>query len=37
LTIAGLAFDTSGGNGPRWHPSPVNSTAGFIARHPPGY
>jgi peptidoglycan hydrolase CwlO-like protein len=37
MTIAGLAFDTSGGNGPRWHPSPVNSTAGFIARHPPGY
>jgi peptidoglycan hydrolase CwlO-like protein len=36
-TIAGLAFDTSGGAGPRWHPSPVSSTAGFIARHPPGY
>jgi hypothetical protein len=37
MTIAGLAFDTSGGNGPRWHASPPNSTAGFIARHPPGY
>jgi peptidoglycan hydrolase CwlO-like protein len=37
MTIAGLAFDTSGGAGPRWHPSPVSSTAGFIARHPPGY
>jgi cell wall-associated NlpC family hydrolase len=37
MTIAGLAFDTSGGAGPRWHPSPVNSPEGFIARHPPGY
>ena len=37
VMIAGLAFDTSGGAGPRWHPSPVSSTAGFIARHPPGY
>jgi peptidoglycan hydrolase CwlO-like protein len=37
MTIAGLAFDTSGGAGPRWHPSPVNSTSGFIARHPAGY
>jgi cell wall-associated NlpC family hydrolase len=37
MTIAGLAFDTSGGAGPRWHPSPVSSTAGYIARHPPGY
>ena len=35
--IAGLAFDTSGGAGPRWHPSPVSSTEGFVARHPPGY
>jgi len=35
--IAGLAFDTSGGAGPRWHSSPVSSTAGFIARHPSGY
>jgi peptidoglycan hydrolase CwlO-like protein len=37
MTIAGLAFDTSGGAGPRWHPSPVSSTEGFIARHPAGY
>ncbi len=37
MIIAGLAFDTSGGAGPRWHPSPVSSTEGFIARHPPGY
>jgi peptidoglycan hydrolase CwlO-like protein len=37
MVIAGLAFDTVGGPGPRWHPSPVSSTEGFIARHPPGY
>ncbi|HEX2095891.1 MAG TPA: hypothetical protein VHF50_00795, partial [Solirubrobacterales bacterium] len=37
MTIAGLAFDTSGGAGPRWHPAPVSSTEGFIARHPAGY
>jgi peptidoglycan hydrolase CwlO-like protein len=37
MTVAGLAFDTSGGAGPRWHPSPVSTTEGFIARHPPGY
>jgi peptidoglycan hydrolase CwlO-like protein len=37
MIIAGLAFDTSGGAGPRWHPSPVSSTSGFIARHPTGY
>ena len=39
MTIAGLAFDTSGsgGAGPRWHSSPPNSTSGFIARHPSGY
>lgn len=39
MTIAGLAFDTSGsgGSGPRWHSSPPNSPEGFIARHPPGY
>lgn len=37
VIIAGLAFDTSGGAGPRWHPSPVSSTEGFVARHPPGY
>ncbi len=35
--IAGLAFDTAGGAGPRWHPSPISSTEGFIARHPPGF
>jgi len=37
MTIAGLAFDTSGGAGPRWHPEMVNSPEGFIARHPSGY
>jgi peptidoglycan hydrolase CwlO-like protein len=37
MIIAGLAFDTSGGAGPRWHSSPVNSHEGFIARHPAGY
>jgi peptidoglycan hydrolase CwlO-like protein len=37
MMIAGLAFDTSGGAGPRWHSSPVNSPEGFIARHPAGY
>jgi peptidoglycan hydrolase CwlO-like protein len=37
MTIAGLAFDTVGGPGPRWHASPVDSTEGFIARHPSGY
>jgi peptidoglycan hydrolase CwlO-like protein len=37
MIIAGLAFDTSGGAGPRWHSSPVNSPEGFIARHPAGY
>ena len=37
MIIAGLAFDTVGGPGPRWHPSPVDSTEGFIARHPAGY
>jgi peptidoglycan hydrolase CwlO-like protein len=37
MIIAGLAFDTVGGPGPRWHPYPVDSTEGFIARHPPGY
>jgi cell wall-associated NlpC family hydrolase len=36
--IAGLRWDTVGdanGTGPRWHLEP-NSTAGFVARHPPG-
>jgi peptidoglycan hydrolase CwlO-like protein len=37
MIVAGLAFDTSGGAGPRWHPEQVSSTEGFIARHPPGY
>jgi len=37
MLIAGLAFDTSGGAGPRWHSSPVYTAEGFIARHPPGY
>jgi len=37
MIIAGLAFDTVGGPGPRWHSSPVSSTSGFIARHPAGY
>lgn len=37
MIIAGLAFDTSGGAGPRWHTEPVSSTEGFIARHPPSY
>jgi peptidoglycan hydrolase CwlO-like protein len=37
MIIAGLAFDTVGGPGPRWHSWPVDSTEGFIARHPSGY
>jgi peptidoglycan hydrolase CwlO-like protein len=37
MIIAGLAFDTVGGPGPRWHSSPTSSTEGFIVRHPPGY
>jgi len=37
MIIAGLAFDTSGGAGPRWHPTPVYTASGFILRHPPGY
>jgi peptidoglycan hydrolase CwlO-like protein len=37
MIIAGLAFDTVGGPGPRWHPEPVDSPEGFIARHPPGF
>ncbi|MFT3865693.1 MAG: hypothetical protein QM729_15610 [Solirubrobacterales bacterium] len=38
MEVAGLRFDTVGderGTGPRWHLMP-NSTAGFVARHPPG-
>jgi hypothetical protein len=37
--IDGLRWDTAGdthGTGPRWHRAMV-STAGFVARHPPGY
>ena len=37
--IAGLRWDTSGntsGTGPRWH-ADMASSAGFVARHPPGY
>jgi cell wall-associated NlpC family hydrolase len=37
--IAGLRWDTSGntsGTGPRWH-TDMASSAGFVARHPPGY
>jgi len=38
VEIAGLRFDTVGaeqGTGPRWHLATV-STAGYVARHPPG-
>ncbi len=38
VEIAGLRFDTVGaeqGTGPRWHLATA-STAGFVARHPPG-
>ena len=38
MTVAGLRFDTSGRTGPRgtrWQPY-MRSTAGFVARHPPG-
>jgi peptidoglycan hydrolase CwlO-like protein len=37
MVIAGIAFDTVGGPGPRWHDPWVSSTEGFIARHPAGY
>jgi hypothetical protein len=37
MTIGGLAFDTVGGPGPRWHSSPTDSTADFVVSHPPGY
>ncbi len=36
MVVAGLAFDTSGGAGPRWHKPWPNSPEGFIARHPAG-
>ena len=38
MVVAGLRFDTSGRSGPRgtrWQPL-MRSTAGFVARHPPG-
>ena len=38
MVVAGLRFDTSGRSGPlgtRWQPA-MRSTAGFVARHPPG-
>jgi hypothetical protein len=37
MTIGGLAFDTVGGPGPRWHSEPTDSAAGFVVSHPPGY
>jgi peptidoglycan hydrolase CwlO-like protein len=37
MIIAGLAFDTVGGPGPRWHSAPTSSTEGFVVRHPTGY
>jgi septal ring factor EnvC (AmiA/AmiB activator) len=37
MVVAGLAFDTSGGAGPRWHDPWPNSPEGFVARHPAGY
>jgi len=39
VEIAGLRFDTVGaeqGTGPRWHLATA-STAGYVARHPPGF
>jgi peptidoglycan hydrolase CwlO-like protein len=37
MVIAGIAFDTVGGPGPRWHDPWVDSPEGFIVRHPAGY
>jgi septal ring factor EnvC (AmiA/AmiB activator) len=37
MVIAGIAFDTVGGPGPRWHDPWVDSPEGFIVRHPSGY
>jgi peptidoglycan hydrolase CwlO-like protein len=37
MLVAGIAFDTVGGPGPRWHDPPSSSTSGFIVRHPAGY
>jgi septal ring factor EnvC (AmiA/AmiB activator) len=36
MVIAGIAFDTVGGPGPRWHDPWVDSPEGFVARHPTG-
>ena len=38
--IAGLRWDTVGdakGSGPRWHSNVADESAGFVARHYPGY
>lgn len=37
MVIAGVAFDTVGGPGPRWHFPWVDSPEGFVVRHPAGY
>ena len=37
MVVAGVAFDTVGGPGPRWHYPWVDSPEGFVARHPSGY
>ncbi len=37
MVIAGVAFDTVGGPGPRWHNPWVDSPEGFVVRHPAGY
>jgi len=37
MVIAGVAFDTVGGPGPRWHDPWVDSPEGVIVRHPAGY
>jgi septal ring factor EnvC (AmiA/AmiB activator) len=36
MVIAGVAFDTVGGPGPRWHNPWVDSPEGFVVRHPAG-
>jgi septal ring factor EnvC (AmiA/AmiB activator) len=37
MVIAGVAFDTVGGPGPRWHNPWVDSPEGFVVRHPTGF
>jgi len=37
MVIDGIAFDTVGGPGPRWHDPWVDSPEGFVVRHPAGY